>query len=123
MNESGPQVNHCGRTVASDVIAFDIQWEGPLPAARTMAWSMVVTGPDGRETVRLVHERTGEQVSQHVQAASGRVEVAPDADVDEGEVTVRFPVEVVGAAVDWPVWTAVMTADGQELASCVVPLG
>ena len=115
------EIRHCGRTVAGDFLAFDIQWEGDLPESASVAWSMVVTGPDGSETVRLVHER-GAREAQYVEAATGRQDVDVDADVDDGEITVRFPANVVGVAVEWPVWTAVITADGEELATCVVPV-
>ena len=116
-------IKHCGRTVAGDYVAFDIQWEGTLPDARTTTWEMVVTAPDGVETVRLTHQQVGGRAGQHVEAESGRVELDADAEVDDGEVTVRFPANVVGVAVEWPVWTAVITADGEEIASCVVPVG
>jgi hypothetical protein len=115
-------IRHCGRTVAGDFIAFDIKWEGALPASSSVAWSMVLTGPDGTETIRLVHER-GEQPAQYVEASTGRQDVDPDADIDDSEITVRFPANIVGVAVEWPVWTAVMTVDGEEAASCVVPVG
>ena len=115
-------IKHCGRTLAGDYVAFDIQWEGELPAARSVGWGMVVTGPDGQETVRLVHEQTAGTSTQYAEAAAGRVELDPDADVDDGEITVRFPANVVGVAVEWPVWTAYVVADGQELSTCVVPV-
>ena len=115
-------IKHCGRTLAGDFVAFDIQWEGTLPAARSLTWEMVVTAPDGDETVQLTYQQVDGSAGQHVEAASGRVELDADADVDDGEVTVRVPANVVGVAVEWPVWTAVITADGQELASCVVPV-
>jgi len=119
----GVEIKHCGRTVAGDYVAFDIQWEGALPEAGSTSWGMIVTGPDGVETVRLSHERAGDQTAQFVGAASGQVDVDPDADLDDGEITVRFPANVVGVAVEWPVWTAVIAADGRELATCVVPVG
>ena len=115
-------IKHCGRTLAGDYVAFDIQWEGKMPSARSLGWGMVVTGPDGQETVRLEHVQTEGTPTQYVEAAAGRVEMDADADVDDGEITVRFPANVVGVAVEWPVWTAVLTADGQELATCVVPV-
>ena len=115
-------IKHCGRTSAGDFVAFDIQWEGQLPAARSLAWAMVVTAPDGRETVRLTLQQVAGQAAQHVEAAAGRVELDADAEIDDGEVTARFPANVVGVAVEWPVWTAVLEADGQELATCVVPI-
>ena len=84
---------------------------------------MVITSPNGHETVRLTYQQVDEHAGQHVEAASGRVELDPDADLDDGEVTVRFPANVVGVAVEWPVWNAVITADGEELCTCVVPVG
>ena len=115
-------IKHCGRTVAGDYVAFDIQWEGALPSARSMTWDMLVTAPDGNETVRLTYQQVDGTAGQHVEATSGRVELDADADLDEAEITVRFPANVVGVAVEWPVWTAFMTADGEELATCVVPV-
>ena len=41
----------------------------------------------------------------------------------EGEVTARFPAEVVGVAVEWPLWTAVVSVDGQVVAEQVIPTG
>ena len=116
-------IEHCGRTVAGDYVAFDIQWEGTLPDTRSLEWTMVVTAPDGEETVRLTYQQVNGSAGQHVEAAAGRVELDADADLDDGEVTVRFPANVVGVAVEWPVWTAVITADGEDLATCVVPVG
>src|SRR3954454_9657025 len=101
---TGVTINHCGRTVAGDFVAFDIQWDGALPSARSVAWSMVVTAPDGNETVTLTHQQVNGQATQYVEAVSGRVELDADAEVDDGEVTVRFPANVVGVAVEWPVW-------------------
>ena len=115
-------IKHCGRTVAGNFVAFDIQWEGRLPDARSLAWAMVITAPDGKETVRLTLQQVAGRAAQHVEATSGRVELDADAEVDDGEVTVRFPANVVGVAVEWPVWTAVMEADGHELSTCVVPI-
>jgi hypothetical protein len=122
MPETHPRISHCGHTAAGDFIAFDIQWEGDLPDSGAVAWSMVVTGPDGTETMRLVHER-GAGEAQYVEAAAGRQDVDPDADLDDGEITVRFPANIVGVAVEWPVWTAVISVDGHEVSSCVVPVG
>ena len=115
-------IKHCGRTAAGDFVAFDIQWDGPLPSARSLAWRMVVTAPDGKETVRLTLQQVEGRATQHVEATSGRMELDADAEIDDGEVTVRFPANVVGVAVEWPVWTAVLEADGEELATCVVPI-
>ncbi len=119
---SDVNIKHCGRTAAGDYVAFDIQWEGALPSARAVAWSMVVTAPDGKETVTLTYQQVNGQATQYVEAASGRVELDADAEVDDGEVTVRFPANVVGVAVEWPVWTAAIEADGAELSTCVVPI-
>ena len=116
-------IKHCGRTVAGEFVAFDIQWEGRLPDARSLAWAMVITAPDGRETVRLTLQQVAGQATQHVEATSGRVELDADAEVDDGEVTVRFPANVVGVAVEWPVWKAVIIVDGEEVAARVVPVG
>jgi hypothetical protein len=34
---------------------------------------------------------------------------------------VRFPAEVVGVAVEWPVWTTVLTIEGEDVSHMVVP--
>ena len=54
---------------------------------------------------------------------AGAAYVSVDADLGEGEVTARFPAEVVGVAVEWPVWTAAVTEDGQVVAEQVIPTG
>jgi hypothetical protein len=115
-------IKHCGRTLAGDYVAFDIQWEGSVPFEADAGWTMVVTAPDGVETVRLEHRRTAGVATQFVEAAAGRVEMDPDVDLDEGEITARFKADVVGVAVEWPVWTAVLSVDGTDVSSMVVPI-
>jgi hypothetical protein len=114
----------CGRTVSGDVVAFDIQWEGDLGGGR-IAWSVLVTSDDGEGRVRLAHERAdGSFAGQYVadEVSGRRRPVEEDADVSAGEVTARFPANVVGVAVDWPVWQAVVEVDGEEVATHVVPV-
>ena len=109
----------CGRTMAGEVVAFDIKWDGDLPSDGSVVWSMLVTSQDGEEQVCLGYERVGgEFASQFVGAAAAdrREEVAEDADFRESEITVRFPANVVGVAIEWPVWQAVLIVDGEQVA-------
>jgi hypothetical protein len=117
-------IEHCGRTVAGDVVGVDLHWDGPL-AGRVVAWSMRVGSDDGSDELRLVHRRDGERVEQFVEGlrTGRRDDVEPDADIRDDEIVMRFPADVVGTAVEWPVWTAVITVDGEDVASRVVPLG
>lgn len=114
-----PSIEHCGRTVSGDFVAFTIRWTGDVDSASEVQWSMVVS--EGEEEVSLVHARRGASATQYVVGRAGREDVEPDADVSEHEVTVRFPAEVVGVAVEWPSWTAVLTVDGEDVAREVVP--
>ena len=118
---SAPAIEHCGRTVANDVVAFDIRWQGEVPGDVNVQWSMVVA--DGEEEIRLIHGRSGGHDEQYVVGGAGRRDVEPDADVSEHEITVRFPAEAVGVAVEWPVWTAVLTIAGEDVSHQVVPTG
>jgi hypothetical protein len=43
----------------------------------------------------------------------------PDAEVGSAGITARFPTNVVGVAVEWPVWRAVITVDGADVAEQV----
>jgi hypothetical protein len=114
-------IAHAGRTTTGDLVAFDVRWEGPLTGS-SVVWTMVVS--DGVSEVRLCHERAGDAVRQYVvDGTTGRRrDVDADADVGEDEVTVRFPAEAVGVAVEWPVWVAVVTVDGQDVAHNAVPV-
>lgn len=115
------KISHCGRTVTTALVAYDIRWEGDLSGSDVL-WSMVVSSPDSDETVHLAYARSaGEFAGQYVEASTGRQPVAEDADVDDGEITVRFPANLVGVAVEWPVWTAVLTIDGEHVSQLVVP--
>ena len=117
---SAPEITHCGRTVSGDFVAWDVRWEGSLPADAEVQWSMVVE--DGEEEVSLVHARSGSGgETQYVVGAAGRDDVEPDADLSDDEITVRFPAEVVGVAVEWPVWTAVLSIGGEDVSRMVVP--
>jgi hypothetical protein len=118
---STPAIEHAGRTVTGGFVAFDIRWEGDLPTEAEVRWAMVVS--EGNEEVVLVHARRGDTASQYVLGTAGRDDVEPDADVSENEITARFPAESVGVAVEWPVWTAVITVDGEECTRQVVQVG
>lgn len=115
-------IDHCGRTVAASVVAFDIQWTGELPAGRDVTWAVRVTSPDGGEEVELGHRRTENQVAQYVRdLATGRTsQVEPDADLDGTGITARFPADVVGVALEWPTWCAVIEVDGEDVTSLAV---
>ncbi len=112
-------IEHCGRTTAATVVAFDIQWSGDLPADREVTWAVRVAGPYGDGRVELGHQRSGASRSQYaLDLTSGRCqEVGVDADLLDREITVRFPAEVVGLAVEWPTWQAVVLVNGQEIAT------
>ncbi|HET6563758.1 MAG TPA: hypothetical protein VFG72_17950 [Marmoricola sp.] len=115
-------IEHAGRTTTGDLVAFDIRWEGGL-AGSTVVWSMVVA--EAGSEVRLCHERVdGRPTGQYVvDGGTGRRhDVELDADLHDDEITVRFPADVVGVAVEWPVWKAVVTVDGQDVAHHVVPV-
>ena len=114
------KIAECGRTIAGEVVAFDIQWEGDL-SGDEVAWSARVRSPEGEE-VRLVLERSGGANRQYVEAAGGREDVKADADVRDDDVIARFPASVVGVAAEWPVWTAVISVDGHEVAEQQIPL-
>ena len=115
-------IEDCGRTIAARVVAFDIRWSGRLPEDRDVTWAVRVTHGDGESQVELGHRRAGERVWQYVRdLTTGRTqEVRPDADLENGEITVRFPADVVGLAVEWPTWQAVIEVDGEDIASLAV---
>jgi hypothetical protein len=117
-------IEHCGRTIAASVVAFDIRWSGELPADSEVTWAVRVTSGDADENVELGHRRSGERLSQYAQDLStGRTqEVNPDADLDAGEITVRFPADVVGLAVEWPTWQAVIEVAGEDMSTLAVTL-
>lgn len=118
---SAPAIEHAGRTVSGGFVAFDIRWEGELPPGADVQWAMVVS--EGTEEVVLVHDRRGDEAAQYVVGRAGRDDVPTDADVSEHEITARFPSEVVGVAVEWPVWTAVITVGGEDVDRQVVQVG
>jgi len=123
VQRGGIEITGCGRTIAAGVVAFTLRWAGDLPASGTVTWAARVTGPDGREAIwlgyQLAPERGGPGARQYVEdLSSGRVkELAEDAEVGAGEVTVRFPASAVGVAVEWPTWQAVIAVDGIEVAT------
>jgi hypothetical protein len=109
-------LQHAGRTLTDELVAFDVRWEGELDGA-TVRWTMVVS--EGASEVRLCLERGADgATAQYVlDGETGRrQDVEVDADLDDHGVTARFPAEVVGVAVEWPVWVAVLTVDGQDVA-------
>jgi hypothetical protein len=117
------QISHCGRTIAGEFVAFDIRWEGAITGS-TVLWSVLISTDDGRERLQLGHERAGDGSFRSQFAFSGnsaeKQELGEDADLRDGELTVRFPASVVGVAVEWPVWRAVITVDGEDLDSQVI---
>ncbi len=114
-----------GRTIGGGVVAFDIAWQGDLSASGSVLWSMEVSSGDGTDVVDLGHLRAdGAFSAQFVddRASGRREEVAEDADLRDDEITVRFPENLVGGAVEWPVWRAVIAVDGKPVASELVTL-
>jgi hypothetical protein len=117
------QIMGSGRTVAGAVVAFDIEWDGDLSSAGSVLWSMEVSTSDGTESVDLGYQRNGGAFAAQFVDDPGsgrRVEVPEDADLGDGQITVRFPANVVGVAAEWPVWRAVVVVDGSPVASEVV---
>ena len=117
-------IEHCGRTVAASVVAFDIRWVGDLPEDAAMTWAVRVASADGGSGLELGHRRDRGRPAQYARdVTTGREqEVGPDADLVDGGITVRFPLEVVGVAVEWPTWQAVVVVDGQDVATCAIVL-
>ena len=115
-------IEHCGRTIAASVVAFDIRWSGVLPEDHEVTWAVRVTGDDVDDHVELGHRRDGRRLLQYaLDLSTGRTqEVSPDADLDTGQITVRFPTDVVGLAVEWRTWHAVVAVDGEDVARLVV---
>ena len=116
------RIEHCGRTVASSVVAFDIRWAGELPEEAVVSWVVRVTSEDSGSRLELGHRRDRGRPEQYARdVTTGRVEDdEPDADLEEGGITVRFPLDVVGVAVEWPTWQAVITVDGEDVSSRTV---
>ena len=119
------EITHCGRTISGDVVGIDIRWDGDLAAQGSVLWSMLVTSDDDSDEVHLGYVRSGDSVEQFVddRTTGRRHSLEPDADVDDDEIILRFPTNVVGVAVEWPVWKAVITVDGQEVATRIVSQG
>src|SRR3954452_15854104 len=115
------EIIECGRTIAGAVVAFTIEWEGE-PSGE-VAWAAQVSSADADETVTLGYTRGSGAEEQYVEAEGRRQRLDTDADLGDGKITVRFPAEVVGVAVEWPTWNAVVAVDGQTVAQCVIPAG
>ncbi len=116
-------IDHCGRTIAASVVAFDMKWTGDLPAGREVTWAVRVASGDGESQVELGHRRAAGRSSQYaLDLATGRhQEVGVDADLQADQITVRFPSDVVGVATEWPIWKAVIEVDGRDVTSLAVP--
>ena len=117
-------IEHCGRTIAASVVAFDIRWSGVLPEDAELTWAVRVTSADGGSRLELAHGRRAGGLEQYARdlATDQAQAVGPDADLDGDGITVRFPVDVVGVAIEWPTWQAVLTVDGQDVATCAITL-
>lgn len=115
-------IDQCGRTIAASIIAFDIQWSGDLPGDREITWAVRISSAAADGEVELGHRRSAGGPSQYARDLStGRTqEVTPDADVSAREITVRFASAVVGQAVEWPIWKAVLTVDDEDVAVLAV---
>jgi hypothetical protein len=117
------QITRAGRTTTKELVAFDVGWEGDLSAYDSVVWSMMVTSADGQETVQLgyqvFHGRFSAQFVRDV-ATDRQEDLDEDADLRDREITVRFPAERVGVAVEWPSWRAVITVDGSDVAEHLV---
>jgi hypothetical protein len=116
------EILHSGRTVTKHVVAFDIKWDGDLEG-RSVLWWVAISSADGEEGVQLGYETVGGEFSaQFVKdLATGReAEVDQDADLTGHELTVRFPPERVGIAMEWPMWRAGITIDGVQVAEQVM---
>jgi hypothetical protein len=119
------QILHCGRTVAGGWVAFDIRWDDDLSGNRSVLWSMVVTSPEGAETVQLGYQLVDDGFSTqfvHDLATGRQHDVEQNADLGDREITVRFPAEVVGVAAHWPTWRGVINVDGSDVAEQVSTL-
>ncbi len=118
------QILECGRSIGGGTVVFDIEWEGGLSGDR-LGYCVTIISSDNSEQVTLVHQRgAGEEGAgageQYVEAAGDRRPVTVDADVSDDHVTARFPQDVVGVAVDWPVWKAALLSDGSPVAEAVI---
>src|SRR3954447_6894207 len=114
------EITDSGRTITGAFVAFDVRWEGGSSEPETGTWSMAIT--EGDETVHLVYERRdGDFVAQYVDDSSTgrRRDVDEDADLRDHEITVRFPADVVGVAVEWPAWKATLAVPGERTATAV----
>ncbi len=117
------RILHAGRTITDVVVAFDVSWDDDLSAAGAVLWSMLVSSQDGSETIELGYRRTPDgSVEQYVHDLSGKRQQAVDEDADlrDGEITVRFQTSSVGVATTWPTWRAVINVDGRDVAEHVV---
>ncbi len=119
------EITDCGRTLGGGVVAFDIRWEGEPSRPATATWSVAISEGEGSESVRLVYEcRDGDFAAQYVDETSTgqRRDVDENADLRDHEITVRFPADIVGVAVEWPVWKASVAVPGEDTATAVVTI-
>ena len=117
-------IDHCGRTIAASVVAYDIRWTGALPEDREVTWAVRVVSDYGGSQVELGYRRDGARSTQYaLDLSTGRTQEVPvNADLDGDEITVRFPADVVGFAVEWPTWRAVIEVDRQDVTTLAVPV-
>src|SRR3954462_4615041 len=119
------EIPNSGRTPGGGVAAFTIRWGGSPPGPETPTWSVAFGGGGGSEGVRLVYEcRDGDFAAQYVDETSTgrRRDVDENADLRDHQITVRFPADLVGVAVQWPVWKASVAVPGEDTATAVVTL-
>lgn len=113
------QILHAGSTATDIFVAFDVRWDDDLSGNDSVLWSMIITSPDGRETVQLGYKVVdGTFAAQFVNDwnTASQQNVDQDADFRETEITVRFPASSVGVAAEWPTWRAVLNVNGRDVA-------
>jgi len=113
------QIARTGQAVTGNLVTFDIGWDEDLTGNESVLWSMVITSPDGEETVQLGYQVIDDAfVAQFVNDwTTGREQkVDMNADIRDREITVRFPADIVGVAAEWPTWRAVINVNGTAVA-------
>ena len=114
------EIRECGRTIGGGVVAFHIEWDGGL-TGETVASVVTIDNEDDSERVVLCHERSAGSAVQFVASDGRRQEVREDVTLEDDQVTVRFPLDVVGVAADWPTWKALLVVDGETVAEQALP--